>query len=92
MAVARLARPSVTTPIMRDHAKAVAKKEHQLIVPVVSAQGPTVMKHDWLGIPWAPVLVENVSAVSGGDESHGSVSPNQLPAERTGAIVRQMSR
>ena len=69
-----LARPPMAAPVMRDHAIALVKEEQHLVVPVVGAQRPAVMEDDRLGVPRAPVLVEDGGSVGGGNVTHG-VSP-----------------
>src|ERR1043165_2387545 len=64
-----LGRPTMPTPIVGYHAIALVQEEEHLIVPVVGTQWPAMMKNDRL--PGAPVLVENLCAVFGGDRVHG---------------------
>ena len=72
--VADLARPAVAAPVVGDDAVALLDEEEHLGVPVVGAQRPAVVEHDRLGVLRAPVLVEDVGVVLGGDEAHGVVS------------------
>src|SRR5205807_4894125 len=51
-----------------DDAITVEKEEHHLGVPVISRQRPAVAEHDRLTA--APVLVEDIRAVGGGDHAH----------------------
>jgi hypothetical protein len=48
VAVARLARPAVATPVMRDHTMAVAQEEQHLSVPIVRRKRPAMAEHDGL--------------------------------------------
>jgi hypothetical protein len=57
---------------MSHYAVAAQHEEHQLGVPVIGTQRPSVMEHDRLTA--APVLVEDLGAVLGGDEGHVSTS------------------
>ena len=66
--VAGLRRASVPTPVMGDDAVAVLEEEQHLGVPVVGGQWPPVAEHDRLAR--APVLVEDLDAVGGGDRAH----------------------
>ena len=54
--------------IVRDDAIALVEKEHHLVVPVVGAERPAMMEDD--GLALAPVLVEDLGAVLGGDNRH----------------------
>jgi hypothetical protein len=67
--VTDLARASVTTPIVGDHAVAAAEEEQHLVVPVVTGERPSVAEDDRLAR--APVLVEDLNAVGCGDPAHG---------------------
>src|SRR5580698_8767300 len=68
MAAAGLARPPMTAPVMRNHAITMAQKEQHLRVPIVRRKRPAMAEHD--GLPAAPILVENLGAVLGGDRRH----------------------
>ena len=63
-----LARAAVPAPVMRDHAIAAAHEEQHLRVPIVRRKRPAMAEHD--GLARAPVLVEDLDAVSGGDRRH----------------------
>ncbi len=65
VAVAGLGGPAVPTPVMGDHAEALAKEEQHLCVPIVRRKRPAMAEHD--GLARAPVLVENLRAVMRGD-------------------------
>ncbi len=54
--------------VMGDDAIAVLEEEQHLRVPVVGRQRPAVAEHD--GLTRAPVLVEDLDAVLGGDRAH----------------------
>ena len=70
VAVADLAGAAVAAAVMGDDAKAVVEEEQHLRVPVVGRQRPAVAEHDRLAR--APVLVEDLDAVLGGDGGHGN--------------------
>ena len=75
-----LGRAAVAAAIVGDDAIALAEEEHQLIVPVVGAQWPAMMKNDGLRGFRAPVLVENVGAVRRGDGGHVPLPHEGRPA------------
>jgi hypothetical protein len=54
--------------VVGDHAEALAEEEKHLRVTVLGRQRSAVAKHD--GQTFAPVLVENLNAVFGGDRVH----------------------
>src|SRR5687767_5964442 len=56
---------------MRNDTKALGQEIHDLRVPVVGAQRPAVMEHQWLAA--SPILVKNLGAVFGLDEAHGNL-------------------
>src|SRR6185312_12494447 len=68
VALRRLGRAAVTATVMSDDAVAAQHEEHQLGVPVVGTQRPTVMEHERLTS--SPILVEDLRAVRGRDERH----------------------
>ena len=72
--VADLRRAAVAAAVMGDDAQALGDEEQQLRVPVVRAEGPTVMKDQRLGALRPPVLVENRDAVFRRDGIHGYLS------------------
>ena len=61
---------------MGDDAIALLQEEEHLGVPVVGAQRPAVMEHDRLAL--APVLVEDLGAVFGGDVGHRDPLPPEF--------------
>src|SRR6185437_9277409 len=63
-----LSRAAMAAPVMSNDAEAMPEEEHHLVVPVVGRQRPAVAEHDRL--PRAPVLVEDLYAVLGGDRRH----------------------
>src|SRR5438105_8413538 len=63
---------AMAAPVVGDDAIAVAEEEHHLRVPVIGRQGPAVAEDD--GLTLAPVLVEDLNAVFGGDRTHGGIS------------------
>jgi hypothetical protein len=70
----------VAAAIMRDDAVAVPEKEQHLCVPVIGRQRPAMAEHD--GLPAAPILVEDLDAVLGGDRRHASDSFLELKVQR----------
>ena len=66
----RLRGATVTAPVVRNDAIAIGKEEQHLHVPVVRRQRPAVVKHNGLGIPRAPVLVEDLCTVLKRDHWH----------------------
>src|SRR5262245_53474535 len=65
--VAHLRRAAMAAPIVSDDAVALLQEEEHLGVPVVRAEGPSVVKDNWLGIARPPILVIDFRAVLGGD-------------------------
>ena len=63
-----LGRTAVATAVVGDDAKTVIEEEQHLIVPVIGAERPAVMENDRLAL--APILVENLNTVLGGDRTH----------------------
>jgi hypothetical protein len=59
---------AVAPAVESNDAEAALAEEEHLGVPVVSAEGPTVAEND--GLTCAPVFVENLDAVFGGDGAH----------------------
>jgi hypothetical protein len=58
MAVAGLGGAAMATPVVGDHAEAVAEEEQHLRVPIIGRQRPAVAKHD--GLTFAPVFIVNL--------------------------------
>src|SRR3984885_14694439 len=75
MAVARLAGSAVAAPVMCYDAIAVTEEEQHLVVPIIGRQRPTMAEYD--GLTFAPVLVEDLNAVSGFDCAHVTPSSAQ---------------
>src|SRR4030095_4480387 len=75
VAVIGLGGAPMTAPVVGDDAIAVLDEEQHLHVPIVGRQRPAVAEHDRL--TFAPVLVEDLDAVLGGDLVHlgASLSP-----------------
>ena len=65
-----LGRTAVAAAVMGDDAVAVRDEEQHLRVPIVGGERPSVMEHDRLGVLGAPILVEDLDAVFGGDVGH----------------------
>ncbi len=78
VAVGRLGGPAVTAPVVRDHPIAMLQEEQHLRVPVVGGQRPAVAEHDRL--TRSPVLVEDVGAVGGGVDAHGTRFLDSTPS------------
>src|SRR5688572_26912422 len=72
VAIADLRRAAMAASVMSDHAVTLFDEVQHLGVPVVAAQWPAVMEDDRL--PGAPVLVEDLDAVFGGDRAHDGFS------------------
>src|SRR5580692_5217950 len=68
--------------IVRDHAISMGQKEKHLVVPVVGAERPTVMKHDRLRALRTPVFVEDRGAVFSRDRWHEKFSLIFLKTKR----------
>src|SRR3712207_860532 len=69
VAVPRLTGPAVTAAVVGDAAVAVAGQEEHLVFERVGGERPAVAEDD--GLPRAPVLVVDSSAVAVGDGAHG---------------------
>lgn len=63
MPITDLARATMTSAIMRYYTISLRQEEEHLVVPIISAQGPSVMENNRLGVLWAPVLEKNRHAV-----------------------------
>ncbi len=83
VAVGDLRRATVAAAVMGDDAVAVRDEEQHLRVPVVGRERPAMAEHDRLAR--APILVEDLDAVFGGDGGHGLLSfgENHLRDART---------
>src|SRR5712691_9100896 len=68
MATADLGGAAMATPVVGDDAIAVLEEEQHLRVPIIGRQRPAMTEHD--GLTLAPVLVEDLNAVFGGDRVH----------------------
>src|SRR6476646_6187914 len=60
--------------IMRNDPEALSQKEHHLVIPVVCAERPTVVKHTRLRVVETPILVENLGPIFSLEVSHGDPS------------------
>ena len=89
VAVPHLGRAAVAAAVVGDRAEAVVGEEELLRLPAVAAQRPAVAMHD--GLAGAPVLVEDLDAVGGGDERHG-VRPPPVVRGRWRAPTRARGR
>ena len=67
-----LARAPVPAAVDANDAITVLEEEQHLRIPVVGAQGPAVVEDNRLAV--APILVEYLDAVFGGDRAHGVCS------------------
>src|SRR5258708_5013683 len=65
MATADLGGAAMPAPVVGYDAIAVLEEEQHLRVPIIGRQRPAVAEHD--GLTLAPVLVEDLNAVFGGD-------------------------
>ena len=70
--VCALARAAMAAAVIGDDAKAAIEEEQHLRVPIVGRQRPAMADHD--GLAGAPVLVENLGAVFGGDRGASRTS------------------
>src|SRR5437660_12652383 len=68
MAAAVLGGAAMAAPVMGYDAIAVLEEEQHLRVPIIGRQRPAMAEHD--GLTFAPVLVEDLNAVFGGDRVH----------------------
>src|SRR2546428_8101207 len=68
MAAAGLGGAAMAAPVMGYDAIAVLEEGQHLSVPVIGRQRPAVAEHD--GLTFAPILVEDLNAVFGGDRAH----------------------
>src|SRR3954465_1242456 len=64
----RLAGATVSAAVVRNSAKAVLRKQKQLVIPSVGRERPSVAEYD--GLARAPVLVMNLRSVFCGDSRH----------------------
>src|SRR5262249_42656714 len=71
VAFPRLAGTAVAAPIVGHSTEPVGGDVPHLVIPGVGGQRPSVAEHD--GLPAAPVLVEDLGAVLGGNHTgaHG---------------------
>src|SRR5882724_9900528 len=72
MATADLGGAAMATPVVGYDAVAVLEEEQHLRVPIIGRQRPAMAEHD--GLTFAPILIENLNAVFGGDRVHGTCS------------------
>ena len=68
----RLGGTAVAAAVVGDNTKAAFEKEHHLRVPIVGCEWPAMVKEE--GLAFAPVLVEDLGAVFGGEHAHGVFS------------------
>ena len=68
MAIADLGGPAVAAAVMGDDAEALVEEEEHLGVPIIRRERPAMAEDD--GLALAPVLVEDVDAILGGDNGH----------------------
>src|SRR3712207_923891 len=68
--VGYLRRATVAAPIVGDDAIAPVEEVEHLRIPVVGAEGPSMMEDDRLGVLRAPVLVVDFRAVFRRDGAH----------------------
>src|SRR2546428_11857651 len=84
VAVAGLARSSVTSTIMGDDAIAMSRQEHNLGVPIVGRQRPSVRKDD--GLAAAPIFVIDLRSVLSRDCRHKTSPFGRVPGKICGGI------
>src|ERR1700733_13865668 len=65
-------RPAMATTVMRDDAVSVQPEKQHLAVPIVRAERPAMVKHDWLTC--SPILVVNLRTVLHCNAAHDSFS------------------
>ncbi len=63
-----LRRAAVPSAVMRDNTEPFLNEEDHLSVPIITAQGPAVVKNNWLAR--APVLIKYFNAIFGLHCSH----------------------
>src|SRR6476646_5951110 len=93
MAATGLGGAAMAAPVVGYDAIALLEEEKHLRVPIIGRQRPAVAEHD--GLTFAPVLVEDLNAVFGGDRGHVIASrgvviwwPVQVDTELTVMSVR----
>jgi hypothetical protein len=64
---------------------ALMKEEKHLVVPIVGAGRPAMVKDDRLAL--APIFVENFDAIFGGDHAHGIPRLAGLMGECFGGLI-----
>src|SRR2546422_8855666 len=90
MATADLGGAAMTTPVVGYDAIAVLEEEQHRRVPIIGRQRPAMAEHD--GLTFAPVLVEDLNAVFGGDRVHGTCSLGTSGGGRPRLSVRGQRR
>src|SRR5215831_9821696 len=83
MASTNLAGAAMTASVMCDDAEPTIEEEEHVRVPIVGGKRPAVAEHNRL--PAAPVLVEDLHAVFGGNRGHDP-SPKLYRVPRTSAV------
>src|SRR6267143_862076 len=68
MAAAGLGGATMAAPVVGYDTIAVLEEEQHLRIPIIGRERPAVAEHD--GLTFAPVLVEDLNAVFGGDRVH----------------------
>jgi hypothetical protein len=63
MSIAYLARATMASAIVRYYTISLRQEKEHLVVPIISAQGPSVVEENRLSVLWAPVLEKNCHAV-----------------------------
>ncbi len=63
VSIAYLGGATVAASVMRDDSEALAEEEQHLGVPVIAAEGPSMMEYERLRAFRTPVLVENRSTI-----------------------------
>ena len=82
----------MTPTVDSDDPKTFGKEKQHLVIPVVGAQGPAVMKDYRLSFLWTPVFEVNVDAVLGGDKCHVTDSSFRITSLQARAWAERRRR
>src|SRR5690606_3822093 len=86
-----LSRAAMAAAVVSNDTIALGEEEQHLAVPIVRGKRPTMVEDNWLGILWTPVLIKDVNAVFGGNDSH-LLNPFSWVVEPDGAPNNRMER
>src|SRR5690606_12937939 len=89
--VGDLSGAAMAAAVVSNDTIALGEEEQHLAIPIVRGERPSVVEDNWLGILRAPVLIKNVNAVFGGNDSHFLNSFSWF-AEHDGAPINCMER